>query len=206
MMMNTLTTSRACSVRICSAAPITTGTLMHTKAAHSNTHQQLNTMCRRTRTQKWPRPFETHGISMSRVHMRDVATQSRMLQRLTSNSLRMQLPDLTVDVILARTSSLSCRLNVYTILARQTLHILMPLTVACEAGCVPAVAWLAAAVVAQGGSCQVQTGIVHSIGDAGAVVRLAGIEVCKRKQRCFCQCHYTHVCRMQMLCMPLLLC
>jgi hypothetical protein len=42
------------------------------------------------------------------VHMRDVATQSRMLQRLTSNSLRMQLPDLTVDVILARTSSLSC--------------------------------------------------------------------------------------------------
>jgi hypothetical protein len=33
--------------------------------------------------------------------MRDVATQSRMLQRLTSNSLRMQLPDLTVDVVLA---------------------------------------------------------------------------------------------------------
>jgi hypothetical protein len=58
--------------------------------------------------------------------MRDVATQSRMLQRLTSNSLRMQLPDLTVDVILARTSSLSCRLDVYTILAQQTLHILMP--------------------------------------------------------------------------------
>jgi hypothetical protein len=54
--------------------------------------------------------------------MRDVATQSRMLQRLTSNSLRMQLPDLTVDVILARTSSLSCRLNVYTILAQQTLR------------------------------------------------------------------------------------
>jgi hypothetical protein len=43
--------------------------------------------------------------------MRDVATQSRMLQRLTSNSLRMQLPDLTVDVILARTSSLSLKLN-----------------------------------------------------------------------------------------------
>jgi hypothetical protein len=38
----------------------------------------------------------------------------------------MQLPDLTVDVILARTSSLSCRLNVYTILAQQTLHTLMP--------------------------------------------------------------------------------
>jgi hypothetical protein len=72
-----------------------------------NTHQQLNTTCRRTRTQKWPRPFETHGISMSRVHMRDVATQSRVLQRLASNSLRMQLPDLTVDVILARTSSLA---------------------------------------------------------------------------------------------------
>jgi hypothetical protein len=40
---------------------------MHKKAAHSNTHQQLNTTCRRTRTQKWPRPFETHGISMSSV-------------------------------------------------------------------------------------------------------------------------------------------
>jgi hypothetical protein len=40
--LNTLTTSRACCVRICSAAPIMTGPLMHTKAAHSNTHQQLN--------------------------------------------------------------------------------------------------------------------------------------------------------------------
>jgi GTP cyclohydrolase I len=38
----------------------------------------------------------------------------------------MQLPDLTVDVILARISSISRRLNIQTILAKQTLHILMP--------------------------------------------------------------------------------
>jgi hypothetical protein len=48
----TLTASRPCCVRICSATPIVTGAIMHTKTAHQDTHQQLNTTCWRTRTQE----------------------------------------------------------------------------------------------------------------------------------------------------------
>jgi hypothetical protein len=70
--LNILTTSRTRCARICSAATITTGTLMHTEVSHSNSHQQLNTTRWRTRTQKWPRPHETHGICMCRVHMHNV--------------------------------------------------------------------------------------------------------------------------------------
>jgi hypothetical protein len=60
------------------------------------------------------------------------------------------------------------------------------LTITREAAYVPAVAGVAAAVVAQGGCCQVHTGVVHSIGCAGAVVGLTGIQICGSNQHiCF---------------------
>jgi hypothetical protein len=77
--LDIMTTSRTRCARICSAASITTGTLMHTERSHSNSHQQLNTSRWRTRTQKWPRLLKTHGVCMCRVHIRNVTAQSGML-------------------------------------------------------------------------------------------------------------------------------
>jgi hypothetical protein len=60
-------------------------------------------------------------------------------------------------------------------------------TSACKVACVPAVPLLAAAGVAQGGCWQVDTGAADCIQGAGAVVPLAGVQVCRcqgKRQMC----------------------